>query len=81
MDVEFILIGMILLGFIIIATAFFTKEKDLDELSFFGAADLFVWIYQLLFNASDIFAKRVLIFLLGLVWSGLFIAVLILGLY
>lgn len=81
MGVEWIIIGMILLGFIIMAAAFFTKESDMDELSFFGAADLFAWIYQLLFNASDIFAKRVLIFLLGLVWSGLFMTVLILGLY
>ncbi|MBM7095267.1 hypothetical protein JSY36_05820 [Bacillus sp. H-16] len=81
MGVEVILCGMIVLGFIIMGAAFFTKEKDMDELSFFGAADLFAWIYQLLFNTSDIFAKRFLIFSLGLVWSGVFIAVLILGLY
>lgn len=81
MGVTIFISVMVLCGFGMMAGAILTKKKDIENLSTYGATDLFEIIFNLIFSFSTVTIKRILIFTFGLLWSGLFMWILITGNY
>ena len=75
------IVVMILIGFLTMYCAIYTKDKDIEILSFYGVTDLLLVVVNIFFNLSSIRFKRILIFLLGILWTGLFLFILISGRY
>jgi hypothetical protein len=73
--------AMILAGFVLMYAAIFSKKKDIEKVSLFGIADLLEFVFNLLFAISSVTIKRILIFFLGLLLSGFFLYILIIGKY
>ncbi|WP_342430323.1 hypothetical protein [Neobacillus sp. FSL H8-0543] len=63
------------------ASSIFSKKKDIENLSFFGVADLLGLVVNLVFSFSTVKIKRVLLFSLGLLLAGFFLYILITGKY
>ncbi len=70
---------MILSGFVLMYSAIYSKNKDIEMLSFRGLTELFLVVVNLVFNLSKIRFKRILIFVLGFFWSSFFLIILITG--
>lgn len=67
--------GVLLMGF-----AIFAKKEDIEESSASGS-DLFTLIAKLVFVLSPVIIKRILLFILGFLWTGFLLFILILGEY
>lgn len=63
---------MILAGLLLVYFAIYSKNKDIEMLFITGATDLILLVINLVFNFSPIRFKRILLFLFGVFWSGLF---------
>lgn len=72
---------MILAGLVLMYLAIYTKNEDIEDLTFFGATDLILAVFTLVFNLSPVGLKRILLFLFGLLWSGLFLFIFMTGGY
>lgn len=72
---------MILVGFLSMYSAIYSKNKDLEMLFIMGATDLILVVVNLVFNLSPIWFKRILLFVFGLFWSSLFLFFFITGRY
>lgn len=70
-----------LLGVGLMCIAIFAKRKDVETSSPVGTDDLFTAIASLVFAFSPIIIKRILLFLFGLLWTGVFLYILISGEY
>lgn len=72
---------MILVGFLLMYSAIYSKNKDIEMLFIMGATDLILVVVNVVFNLSPIRFKRLLLFLFGLFWSSLFLFLFITGKY
>lgn len=72
---------MILVGLLLMYFAIYLKNKDIEMLFITGATDLILLVCTLVFNLSPIRFKRILLFLFGFLWSGLFVLLFITGRY
>jgi len=71
---------MILVGLMLMLCAIFIKKKDLDNFRVYGA-ELLDIVVNLVFAVSNVTVKRILIFIFGFLWTGLFLYFLITGKY
>ncbi|MFJ8101580.1 hypothetical protein [Lysinibacillus sp. NPDC096212] len=81
MTAKIIISLMILSGLVLMYIAIFSKNKDIEEIFLFGVTDLITTVLILVFNFSSIKLKRILLFLFGLLWVGLFFFIFITGEY
>ncbi|QKE73994.1 hypothetical protein HPK19_14780 [Arthrobacter citreus] len=72
---------MTVCGCVLMYGAIFSKKKDIDRISIFGAADLLELMFSLVFSFSSVMIKRVLLFIFGFLISSFFIYIFITGKY
>jgi hypothetical protein len=61
-----------LAGVLLMLGAIFAKSKDLEKTRIYSA-DFLEQIINLVFSISSIQAKRILLFLIGFLWTGFFV--------
>ena len=81
MGLTIFLVVMLLVGVFIMACSIFVKKETLESSVTNGTDDWYEIIFVLLFFVSPVMGKRILLFLFGLGWSGIFAYVLISGSY
>jgi len=81
MGLTIFLFVMLLVGVFIMACSIFVKKETLESSVTNGTDDWYEIIFVLLFFVSPVIGKRILLFLFGLGWSGIFAYALISGSY
>jgi hypothetical protein len=61
-----------LAGVLLMIGAIFAKNKDLEKIRLYSA-DFLEQILNLMFSISSVLVKRILLFLIGFLWTGFFV--------
>jgi hypothetical protein len=61
-----------LAGVLLMFGAIFAKNKDLEKIRLYSA-DFLEHILSILFTISSVQVKRILLFLIGFLWTGFFV--------
>jgi hypothetical protein len=67
-----ILVFFMFVGVLLMFGAIFAKDKDLEKIRMFSA-DFIEVIINVLFSISTVQVKRILLFMIGLLWTGFFV--------
>jgi uncharacterized membrane protein HdeD (DUF308 family) len=59
-------------GVLLMFGAIFAKNKDLEKIRLYSA-DFLEHILNILFSISSVQTKRILLFLIGFLWTGFFV--------
>jgi hypothetical protein len=63
---------LMLAGVLLMFGAIFAKNKDLEKFRLYSA-DFLEQIFNLMFSISSVQVKRILLFLIGFLWTGFFV--------
>jgi hypothetical protein len=67
---------LMLAGVLLMFGAIFAKNKDLEKIRLYSA-DFLEQIFNLMFSISSVQVKRILLFLIGFLWTGFFVCMIL----